>query len=1008
MPGKNSIGAVALDLEVNGRNYKKQVKDIESSSKQSFARIGKAAAATFSVVAISKFVGSCLSLGSALTEVQNVVDVAFPTMNSQINDFAKNAITNFGMSETLAKRYTGTFGSMAQSFKFTEKEAADMSTTLTGLVGDVASFYDMNHDEAYTKLKSVFTGETESLKDLGVVMTQTALDAYAMENGFNKTTKAMTEQEKVLLRYQFVQDQLKFATGDFVRTQDSWANQTRMLTLRWDSFKASIGKGLIALFTPIVKGINWVMSNLQVLADSFASLMEMLTGYSGDSGGGALAEATGDMGMIDETAQEAGDSVGAIGDGASAAAKKIQKAFAKVDTINKLSFGSDDSQSGSSGSTGGGASSGSVAEAVKFPEATKQASVFDGMLKGIVDEFKRLSNIFINGFKLGFGDSFKDLERMKKYVFDIGESLIDIFTDPKVLNSASRMVDSTIKMWGSKLGMYASLGTTAATLVTGSIATYLKKNTSKIQKFLVNYFDIKAETNEILSSWYATIAEIGRVFASPAAIGIGSNLIQSVMDGAMGMIELFAKLGRDILDTLTGPIIENKDKIIKALEETLKPIEKITGTIAKFIEDTFKKIHEVYDTYVRPAFEKIKESLTSILSTILDNYNEYIAPVLNYIAEGFGALMEEHIQPAVNKLIEFIGKVIEVGATIIEYLTPLINFFIDVLGPTIATVLKVAWDIISGFAAFIFDTIGFVIDTFTIILDFLMNVFSGDWEGAWTNIQELFGTIWEGMCNFVSGIIDLIFSFISDGLDSISSVWNDVWDGIGSFFSGIWEDIQTGVDTAITNVKDTIDGVLNTIRGIWENMWSGLGNFVSDTWNWILGLFTSGGRIFDGIVGSISDVFKTVVNAIIDGMNKVIGIPFGVISDVLGNIHNLKLPVIGKPFTFVPNGINIPQIPRLAQGGYVKANTPQLAMIGDNRHQGEVVAPESKLLELAQMAIEGSKETRDSQGLVVVISLLKELIALVKGLYLSVDIDAKKLAVIVKQAENELSMLGGV
>lgn len=129
-------------------------------------------------------------------------------MTAQVDEFAKSAAQSFGLSETMAKRYTGTFGAMAKAFGFTEKQAYEMGTTLTGLAGDVASFYNLSQDEAYTKIKSVFTGETESLKDLGVVMTQTALDSYAMANGFGKTTSKMTEAEKVALRYAFVQDQL--------------------------------------------------------------------------------------------------------------------------------------------------------------------------------------------------------------------------------------------------------------------------------------------------------------------------------------------------------------------------------------------------------------------------------------------------------------------------------------------------------------------------------------------------------------------------------------------------------------------------------------------------------------------------------------------------------------------------------------------------------------------------------------------------------------------------------
>ena len=226
--------------------------------------------------------------------MQNVVDVAFgPTVSKKINSFAKSAAQSFGLSETMAKKYAGTFGSMATAFGFSQDQAADMSTQLTGLAGDVASFYNISQDEAYTKLKSVFTGETESLKDLGVVMTQTALDSYAMANGFGKTTAQMSEAEKVALRYSFVQNQLSNAAGDFARTSDSWANQTRILALQFDSLKASIGQGLINLFQPIIVQVNTLLKKLVGLSEAFARFTGLLTGkkssgrhcsYGGKSG----------------------------------------------------------------------------------------------------------------------------------------------------------------------------------------------------------------------------------------------------------------------------------------------------------------------------------------------------------------------------------------------------------------------------------------------------------------------------------------------------------------------------------------------------------------------------------------------------------------------------------------------------------------------------------------------------------------------------------------------------
>lgn len=218
--------------------------------------------------ALVEFGKESIELGSDLQEVQNVVDVTFGTMSDQVNEFARDAIESVGMSETIAKKYVGTFGAMAKSFGFTEAEAFDMSTALTQLTGDVASFYNLDHDEAYTKLKSVFTGETEALKDLGVVMTQSALDQYAMEKGIKKTTSQMSEQEKTALRYSFVVDKLSGASGDFVRTQDSWANQTRILALQWESFQATIGKALIEVFTPALQFLTGeVMPALQEFAD---------------------------------------------------------------------------------------------------------------------------------------------------------------------------------------------------------------------------------------------------------------------------------------------------------------------------------------------------------------------------------------------------------------------------------------------------------------------------------------------------------------------------------------------------------------------------------------------------------------------------------------------------------------------------------------------------------------------------------------------------------------------
>lgn len=335
-----SVGQIGLDLVVNQNQFNRQMTGIQSLA----VKVGKTLAVAFGVKKLVQFSKECINLGSDLQEVQNVVNVTFPKMASQVNNFAKEAAASFGLSETMAKKFTGTFGSMSKAFGFSEEQAYEMGTALTGLAGDVASFYNITQDEAYTKLKSVFTGETESLKDLGVVMTQTALDSYALANGFSKTTKSMSEAEKVALRYAFVQDQLSAATGDFIRTSDGWANQVRVLKLRFDSLKATLGQGFINLFTPIVQMINTTIGKLSSLAEAFRSFTELITGnQSSDS---QLSNAIIDADTLTE-------SVSGVGEAAKQSAKEMRglRAFDELNVISSTTTSGSGSGTGTTGSS---------------------------------------------------------------------------------------------------------------------------------------------------------------------------------------------------------------------------------------------------------------------------------------------------------------------------------------------------------------------------------------------------------------------------------------------------------------------------------------------------------------------------------------------------------------------------------------------------------------------------------------------------------------------------------
>lgn len=248
---KKSTQGIGKETDKVTEKQEKYKKTTEETTK-SVGGLGKAIAAAFVVKVLIDFGKEAIKLASDLDEVQNVVDTAFGSMADQANKFAETSIESFGLSELTAKKTASTFMSMAAGMDLTGQKATDMALNLTGLTGDMASFYNVSQDVAETALASIFTGETESLKKFGIVMTETNLQQFAYKEGMNKLVSEMTEAEKVQLRYNFVLDKTKLAQGDFVKTSDSWANQTRVLKEQFKEFMAEIGEDLIAILTPLL------------------------------------------------------------------------------------------------------------------------------------------------------------------------------------------------------------------------------------------------------------------------------------------------------------------------------------------------------------------------------------------------------------------------------------------------------------------------------------------------------------------------------------------------------------------------------------------------------------------------------------------------------------------------------------------------------------------------------------------------------------------------------------
>lgn len=282
---KQSLEDVVSTARKAGQEVDKSFSDAGATGKQSASDIGSAFTtmfATISAAAVAAKVGSTLkewaaesiAAASDLQETQNVVDTTFGESSSSIDEWAKNAQKQYGLTETQAKRYASTMGAMAKSSGVSDDAIVEMSTDMAGLAADMASFYNMDFDEAFAKIRSGLAGETEPLRALGLNMTVKNLEDFAKSQGVDKAFDKMTQAEQMSLRYQYLMQSTADAQGDFVRTSDSYANNVRKLETNMETLKINAGEMLLPIVNDVVSGINAMVESLN--GDDVKTAMQRL------------------------------------------------------------------------------------------------------------------------------------------------------------------------------------------------------------------------------------------------------------------------------------------------------------------------------------------------------------------------------------------------------------------------------------------------------------------------------------------------------------------------------------------------------------------------------------------------------------------------------------------------------------------------------------------------------------------------------------------------------------
>lgn len=705
------------------------------------------------------------------------------------------------------------------------------------------------------------------------------------------------------------------------------------ISMLWGSLER-LKNSLATAFAPILTAIAPILSKfidmLSTAATYVSMFFSMLSGKKTYTR--ALAVQKDYAASLSDTASSAEDVADATNDAADAAdaaAEATEKYLSPLDDLNKMDSKSD-SGSGSGGggkSPGAGGGGGGTGSAPMFTEEQIPNAFLDNLQK-VFDLLKKIKDLFMSGFWDGLGDYKPQLAELKKDLASIKRNLAEIFTDPEVVGAAKRFAESVIYNLGVVAGSIASVGLTLAVNLVGGFESYLIRNKDRIKKFLVDVFNVGTEIADEFGLIAKTIAEVfAKTFGTQTAQDLTGNLIGIFASLGGLAVEIFARYERDKMYLAWQPWIDNKDKLVEAINETIAPIQHLAQVIEDFLNDTSDKIIAFYDESVKPFIDDIESGCASILATLLDLYNSYVAPII----DEWGTRLEDLIN---GPLTDFVDKFLDVCAKIIDalqqiwnnVLVPLINWILQNVIPLLAPVVQWLGDAAIDLLGAAVEMANGILDMLGGLIDFLVGVFTGDWKKAFSGA----GQIAQGFADTCGALIEWIGDYIlTPFMLLVKKLFSVDWVkyfGVAGIAPQVLCDL---IKSIFGTMKNVFIGIMNFIKyaftGDWRNAWQSVKN------------------IFFSIMSGLGDVLRTPINGIISMINQAIN---GINTLIRGanKIPGVNISTIGK-------------IPHLASGAVIPPNQEFLAVLGDQRSGNNIEAPEGLIRKIVREESGGKAST---------------------------------------------------
>ena len=699
------------------------------------------------------------------------------------------------------------------------------------------------------------------------------------------------------------------------------------ISMLWSSLER-LKNSLATAFAPILDVVAPILSKFIDMLSTAASYVSMFFAFlSGKSTyTRAVAVQKDYAASLQDTAAGAKDAA----EETEAAADAAEDYLSPLDDINRYTEQND---SGGNGGNGGGAGSpgGAGGEGPLFEEVPID-NKFASLLDSVLDKLKEIRDIFMSGFWDGLGDYKPLLEELKRDLSSIGKYLTDIFTDADVQAAAKRFAESFIYNLGKISGSFAKIGLAIAVNIVGGIESYLSENVDRIKNYLVTMFDVGTEVNTLLGDLASTVAEIfSDVFGSQVAQDITGNIIGIFTEAFMLVTMLGASFGRDLLNMIVQPLMENKEAIKTALLETLQPIQTITQAIETFLQSITDKIMALYNEHIKPFIDSISQGISDIVGTFLEAYNEYIAPILDAWAAKFDEVLNGPVLDAIDSFLSVVGKVIDVLKLLWEeVLVPLIEWIIENIIPVLAPIVEwigtTALDLIGTVA----EMASGILDALGGIIDFLVGVFTGDWDKAFSGLKQIAAGFQKAINSIFLFIIENVLRPFNNFLGGLfQKDWTESFGALGNILNGFFD----GVKDIWLGIRETFSGIVTFVNGVfsgnWRKAWEGIKQIFKGVWDTFTGIVKTPINAIIGLINSMLDIIESAQHWIANALSFSIDLP-GWLEDLTGY----------SSFGISVGKVYIPHIPYLASGAVIPPNKEFMAVLGDQNQGNNIEAPE--------------------------------------------------------------------